>query len=78
MTRPFAKWSKVTNLDFNEISASSSEVPDIRVRFERGSHGDPYPFDGRGGTLAHAFYPHTNLGNHSIYLFLMLCMLLES
>ncbi|GLG92232.1 Matrix metalloproteinase-2, partial [Gryllus bimaculatus] len=30
---------------------------DLDVRFERGAHGHCDDFDGRGGTLAHAYYP---------------------
>ena len=32
------------------------------MKFGKGRHGGPFPFDGPGGTLAHAFYPMNNLG----------------
>ena len=57
--RALNMWSEVTNLDFTEINGDNA---DILVRFVTGYHYDPYPFDGQGGTLAHAFYPHTNKG----------------
>ena len=47
-------WSENTGLTF-EVRDSGSVH--IEIRFESRSHGDGDPFDGRGGTLAHAFFP---------------------
>ena len=47
-------WSKHTDLKF--VQKRSGKVH-IDVRFEEGEHGDGDPFDGSGGTLAHAFFP---------------------
>lgn len=62
MRKSFSKWQEVSNLKFLELVGEPINTAKIRVRFERGNHGDPYAFDGRGATLAHAFYPHSNEG----------------
>jgi hypothetical protein len=53
----FALWAAVTPLTFRRVDMSSS--PDIIIRFVADDHGDGNPFDGSGGTLAHAYYPPT-------------------
>jgi len=59
----FGKWQAITNLKFQKLSHRSNDAVDIEIKFVNGGyHDDPYPFDGRGGTLAHAFYPHNNEG----------------
>ena len=55
----FGVWSKVAPLTFTE---SDDDDADIKIKFVAGYHADGYPFDGKGGTLAHAFYPHDNEG----------------
>ncbi|KAL1140593.1 hypothetical protein AAG570_000523 [Ranatra chinensis] len=52
--KAFVVWSGVTPLTFTK---KTSGPVHIEVRFERGEHGDGDPFDGPGGTLAHAFFP---------------------
>jgi len=59
MNKAFNLWSTRTNIDFAEITKGE---PDIYIRFVTFFHNDPYQFDGQGGTLAHAFYPHNNKG----------------
>lgn len=46
-------WSRETPLSFKR----ARDVGDIDASFYSRNHGDGSPFDGRGGTLAHAFMP---------------------
>ena len=59
MSFALQKWSKVTNINFREETSGDA---DILVSFRSGPHDDFWPFDGRGGTLAHAFYPYPGAG----------------
>ncbi|XP_066484155.1 matrix metalloproteinase-25 isoform X1 [Tiliqua scincoides] len=55
----FRAWSNASALTFHEVGLKEA---DIVVDFSRSYHEDSYPFDGPGGTLAHAFFP----GEHPI------------
>ncbi|XP_076020164.1 stromelysin-3-like [Genypterus blacodes] len=50
-------WGEVTPLTFREVTIGEA---DISIDFDRYWHGDSLPFDGPGGTLAHAFFPQTH------------------
>ncbi|CAL8075131.1 unnamed protein product [Orchesella dallaii] len=50
----FAVWQGATDLTFTRKSTGKVH---IEIRFENREHGDGDPFDGEGGTLAHAYFP---------------------
>lgn len=54
ISQALAKWSAQANINFREVSGNRA---DILISYGRGNHGDNYPFDRQGGTLAHAFFP---------------------
>ena len=55
LVEAFNDWARYAPLTFREVTGSDNAEFD--VRFFSGEHGDGYPFDGAGGTLAHAFFP---------------------
>jgi len=54
LKKAFQIWADKTNLKFEK---KDSGTVHIDIRFETKEHGDGDPFDGPGGTLAHAFFP---------------------
>ena len=47
-------WAEVTDLTFEQRWSGQVHID---IRFDNGEHGDGDPFDGMGGTLAHAYFP---------------------
>ncbi|XP_013166430.1 PREDICTED: matrix metalloproteinase-14 [Papilio xuthus] len=54
LAKAFSVWSDYTDLTFTQKRTGQVH---IEIRFEKGEHGDGDPFDGPGGTLAHAYFP---------------------
>lgn len=50
-------WAAVSKLTFTR---KAEGTVDIRIIFQAGEHGDDEAFDGRGGVLAHAYFPFNN------------------
>ncbi|XP_040993701.1 metalloendoproteinase 3-MMP-like [Juglans microcarpa x Juglans regia] len=55
VTRAFQTWARNTHFTFSQTHVLSNA--DITIGFFRRNHGDGFPFDGPGGTIAHAFAP---------------------
>ncbi|XP_071944336.1 matrilysin-like [Antedon mediterranea] len=60
IARAFRLWEGASNLNFEEVYSGKA---DIVISFAKGKHGDRYSFDGKGGWLAHAFYPRSGHGD---------------
>ena len=57
IVRAYGEWAKYAQITFQPGSGPRNPRT-LNVLFASGAHGDPYPFDGRGGVLAHTFYPY--------------------
>lgn len=55
MATALAIWARATPLTFAFVETDA----DIVFSFEGENHGDPFPFDGKMGVRAHAFFPGT-------------------
>ena len=54
--RALREWTRYANFTLAPGDQQGAERT-LDILFARGAHGDGYPFDGAGGTLAHTFYP---------------------
>jgi Matrixin/Glucodextranase, domain B len=57
--RALREWTKYANITISPGQQQGAPRT-VDILFGRGTHGDAYPFDGPGGTLAHTFYPPPN------------------
>ncbi len=51
-----AVWASYVDLSFSE-TGTAGLTRSLDILWATGSHGDPYPFDGPSGILAHAYFP---------------------
>ena len=74
--RAWQLWSDQTELTFKRTNSAADA--DVRISFGSRDHGDYYPFDGPGGTLAHAFFPrteeHTSELHHTVTSYAVFCL----
>ena len=54
--RALREWTRYANFTLSPGQQQGAQRT-IDILFASGAHGDSYPFDGPGGTLAHTFYP---------------------
>lgn len=60
------EWQTSFNITF--IETTEIKNADIKLSFQSGDHGDYYNFDGPGGVLAHAYYPHETTHRGVVHL----------
>ena len=56
MTRAMREWMRHVQVEFAP-GGERGRRRHVNILFAAGGHGDPFPFDGRGRTLAHTFFP---------------------
>jgi hypothetical protein len=54
--RGLREWTRYTSVTLSPGEVEGAERS-LDILFASGAHGDGYPFDGPGGTLAHTYYP---------------------